>query len=110
MLPCSHSLSFHVLITHLNKRICMHASAGIALFDITPQIRARVKQLGVKEGFVNVLSRHTTTAIAINEYETRLLDDIRQVRGLQGLVREKAACGLAGTACCRAAVAATHSS
>lgn len=51
---------------------------GIALFDITPQIRQRVQQLGVTEGFVNVLSRHTTTAVAINEYETRLLDDIRQ--------------------------------
>jgi thiamine phosphate synthase YjbQ (UPF0047 family) len=55
--------------------------AGIALFDITPQIRQRVQQLGVTEGFVNVLSRHTTTAVAINEYETRLLDDIRQVGG-----------------------------
>lgn len=31
------------------------------------------------EGFVNVLSRHNTTAIAINEAEERLLDDIRQV-------------------------------
>ncbi len=28
---------------------------------------------------VNVLSRHTTTAVVINEYETRLLDDCRQV-------------------------------
>lgn len=32
------------------------------------------------KGFVNVLSRHTTTAIAINEHEQRLLDDIRQER------------------------------
>ncbi len=40
----------------------------------------QVDELGVTEGFVNVLSRHTTTAISINEYETRLLDDIRQVR------------------------------
>lgn len=54
-------------------------SAGTALFDITPHIRQLVQQLGVTEGFVNVLSRHTTTAVAINEYETRLLDDIRQV-------------------------------
>ena len=43
------------------------------------QIKAEVEQLGVQEGFVNVLSRHTTTAIAINECEARLLDDIRQV-------------------------------
>ena len=29
---------------------------------------------------MNVLSRHTTTAVTINECEPRLLDDIRQVR------------------------------
>ncbi|KAL4425121.1 hypothetical protein ABPG77_008226 [Micractinium sp. CCAP 211/92] len=51
---------------------------GIHIVDITPQIRAEVERLGVAEGFVNVLSRHTTTAIAINEAEDRLLDDIRQ--------------------------------
>jgi thiamine phosphate synthase YjbQ (UPF0047 family) len=44
-----------------------------------PQIRAEVERLGVAEGFVNVLSRHTTTAVTINECEPRLLDDIRQV-------------------------------
>jgi len=38
-----------------------------------------VQQLGVTEGCVKVLSRHTTTAVTINEHETRLLDDIRQV-------------------------------
>lgn len=59
-------------------QIEIETKPGIALFDITPQIRQRVQQLGVTEGFVNVLSRHTTTAVAINEYETRLLDDIRQ--------------------------------
>uniref|UniRef100_A0A383WEC1 Secondary thiamine-phosphate synthase enzyme n=1 Tax=Tetradesmus obliquus TaxID=3088 RepID=A0A383WEC1_TETOB len=59
-------------------QIEIETKPGIALFDITPQIRQRVQQLGVTEGFVNVLSRHTTTAVAINEYETRLLDDVRQ--------------------------------
>jgi hypothetical protein len=44
------------------------------------QIRAEVERLGVSDGFVNVLSRHTTTAVTINECEPRLLDDIRQVR------------------------------
>ena len=42
------------------------------------QIRAEVERLGVQEGTVNVLSRHTTTAVTINECEPRLLDDIRQ--------------------------------
>lgn len=60
-------------------QIELDTQLGISLFDITPQIRQRIAELGVTEGCVNVLSRHTTTAIAINEYETRLLDDIRQV-------------------------------
>ena len=36
-------------------------------------------QSGLVEGTVNVLSRHTTTAVTINENETRLMDDVRQV-------------------------------
>lgn len=51
---------------------------GIALFDITAAIKEEIKKAGVKEGYVHVLSRHTTTAITINENEPRLLDDIRQ--------------------------------
>eukprot|EP00879_Flechtneria_rotunda_P010641 GHRR01011121.1.p1 GENE.GHRR01011121.1~~GHRR01011121.1.p1 ORF type:complete len:204 (+),score=20.41 GHRR01011121.1:152-763(+) len=60
------------------SKLEIETQPGIALVDITPQIKQQVKQLGVSEGFVNILSRHTTTAIAINESETRLLDDIRQ--------------------------------
>lgn len=61
-----------------------HTLPGVALFDITPQIRQQVQELGVTEGFVNIISRHTTTAVTINEHETRLLDDIRQVSGWGG--------------------------
>lgn len=32
----------------------------------------------MKHGFVNVVSRHTTTAVMLNEYESRLVDDVRQ--------------------------------
>lgn len=52
---------------------------GIAVFDITPEVRSAVEASGVTEGQVNVLSRHTTTAVTINEAEPRLMDDIRQV-------------------------------
>lgn len=34
--------------------------------------------LADSNGFVNVLSRHTTTAVTINEMEGRLVDDVRQ--------------------------------
>lgn len=32
----------------------------------------------MQEGWVNVVSRHTTTAVTLNECESRLMDDVRQ--------------------------------
>jgi secondary thiamine-phosphate synthase enzyme len=50
---------------------------GIALHDITPGLREAVSESGIENGFVTVTSQHTTTAIAINEYEKRLLGDVK---------------------------------
>lgn len=55
----------------------LETGAGISLHDITPDIRAAIAKSGISNGFVTVTSQHTTTAIAINEYEARLLDDVR---------------------------------
>jgi len=60
------------------SEISLNSQPGISIFDITPDIRSIVEAKGVKEGCVNVLSRHTTTAITINENEPRLLDDVRR--------------------------------
>lgn len=60
------------------EEMVVDTKPGIALFDITPQIREIVARSGVQEGCVNVLSRHTTTALTINEAEPRLMDDVRQ--------------------------------
>jgi len=51
---------------------------GIALHDITPQIHGLVADSGLARGFLTVNSRHTTTAITINENEERLLEDVRR--------------------------------
>jgi secondary thiamine-phosphate synthase enzyme len=50
---------------------------GIALIDITPEIRAHIIEAGLRDGVAVVTSRHTTTAITINENEGRLLEDAR---------------------------------
>lgn len=42
----------------------------ITVEDLTPSIEALVKSSGVREGTVTVISRHTTTAITINEWES----------------------------------------
>lgn len=49
----------------------------IGIYNITPQIQQLVASTGIQNGQVLVFSRHTTTALAINEYEARLLEDIK---------------------------------
>ena len=51
---------------------------GVHFIDLTPDLRAVVKESGIQDGTVNVLSRHTTCGITINEMEERLVDDSRQ--------------------------------
>jgi secondary thiamine-phosphate synthase enzyme len=50
---------------------------GIAIHNITPQVQEFVASSGITHGQVLVCSRHTTTAIVINEDEIRLLADIK---------------------------------
>ena len=52
---------------------------GISLHDLMPELRDAVEKSGISNGFVTVTSQHTTTAIAINEYEQRLLEDVKTV-------------------------------
>ena len=42
-----------------------------------PGIKNTVAKSGIKNGFVTVTSQHTTTAIAINENEERLEEDVK---------------------------------
>lgn len=49
----------------------------IGIYNLSPKIQAFVAASAVQNGQVLICSRHTTTAIAINEYEERLLEDIK---------------------------------
>jgi thiamine phosphate synthase YjbQ (UPF0047 family) len=50
---------------------------SISVEDLTPTIRRMLKASGMQQGVVNVLSRHTTTAVTINERESRLAQDLQ---------------------------------
>lgn len=50
----------------------------ITVQDLTPSVRQLLQQSGLKQGTVTVISRHTTTAITINESESRLARDMEQ--------------------------------
>lgn len=50
---------------------------GTHFIDLTSRIDDMIARTGVREGTVHVISRHTTTAVTINEMEDRLVDDAR---------------------------------
>jgi secondary thiamine-phosphate synthase enzyme len=55
----------------------LQTGSGIQLHDITPRVRDVVRDSDVCNGIVTVTSRHTTTALVVNENESRLLEDAR---------------------------------
>lgn len=64
-------------MTIINKFIEVETSEGINIHNITPQIEEIIASTSIQNGQVVVFSRHTTTALAINENEERLLADVK---------------------------------
>jgi len=61
----------------ISSIIELETGHGIALHDLMQAIKDTVANSGIKNGFVTITSQHTTTAIAINENEDRLVDDVK---------------------------------
>lgn len=49
---------------------------GVAVHDLTPALTEFVANSAIDEGLLTVTSRHTTTALVVNENEERLLEDL----------------------------------
>jgi len=64
-------------MTIKHEILTIETDAGIGIYNITPQIEQLLWASGIKNGQAVVFSRHTTTALAINEYEERLLEDVK---------------------------------
>lgn len=64
-----------------NAVIELETEPGICIQNITPQIVKILEETSCKTGQVTVFSRHTTTALAINENEERLLEDVKRHLG-----------------------------
>jgi secondary thiamine-phosphate synthase enzyme len=60
---------------------CIRITTGqpTEFIDITTQIQAVVAVSGIRWGFVNVQSLHTTAAVVLNEHEPLLLSDFAAV-------------------------------
>jgi secondary thiamine-phosphate synthase enzyme len=55
----------------------IQTKTDIDIYDLTSDVQRCVDISGISEGQALIFSRHTTTALAINEYEQRLLVDIK---------------------------------
>ena len=62
----------------ISSFIKLDTGKGITLHDLMPGIKDAIANSGIKNGFVTVTSQHTTTAIAINENEARLVEDVKR--------------------------------
>ncbi|MBD2254979.1 secondary thiamine-phosphate synthase enzyme YjbQ [Nostoc parmelioides] len=60
-----------------NKIIEIETEAGINIYNITAEIKDFLAATAIQNGQILVFSQHTTTALAINEDEVRLLEDIK---------------------------------
>ncbi len=62
----------------VHRLVHLDTGPGIDFHDLTPRIRQCIDETGITDGFVIVTSRHTTTALFVNENEPRLLEDVRR--------------------------------
>eukprot|EP00980_Cylindrotheca_fusiformis_P011398 scaffold2642_cov120-Cylindrotheca_fusiformis.AAC.7 len=51
---------------------------AVSVEDLTPTVSSMLQASGMQQGVVNIISRHTTTAITINEWEKRLGKDMEE--------------------------------
>jgi secondary thiamine-phosphate synthase enzyme len=60
---------------------CIRVSTGhpTAFVDLTARLEAFVAAAGLRSGILNVQTRHTTTAIVVNEHEPLLLADFEEL-------------------------------
>ena len=58
--------------------ISLATESSLEFVDITQRVRALVTASGVREGMITVFSRHTTTAVKVNERCDRLQKDMHE--------------------------------
>ena len=76
------SIHRHVTITITSER-------PTQFIDVTDRLEALVVETGMRSGFVNVQTLHTTTAIVVNEHEPLLLVRFRHAARAHGAVRRR---------------------
>ncbi len=58
--------------------LSLKSASRIELTDLTERLKELLQETKIRDGFLNLMSLHTTTALFINEWQNALLDDIRE--------------------------------
>ena len=58
--------------------LSLKSKSRIELTDLTERLKELLQEAKVRDGFLNLMSLHTTTALFVNEWQNALLDDIRE--------------------------------
>ncbi|HEX4945468.1 MAG TPA: secondary thiamine-phosphate synthase enzyme YjbQ [Blastocatellia bacterium] len=61
-----------------HRTLQFHTQEALQFIDLTALLLQFVDDSGISHGFLNVQTRHTTTAIIINENEPLLLEDLKK--------------------------------
>ena len=61
-----------------SKKLILNSSRNFEIIDITSMIN---DEIDIKSGIVNIFSKHSTSAIVVNENESGLLNDLELVLG-----------------------------
>lgn len=60
------------------KEINLHIKEKFEFIDITKRVKEIVRKSKVKNGFVIIFTKHTTSAVRINENEKFLVEDMKK--------------------------------
>ena len=68
----------HLSLGAYHGSICLNTDAPLQFLDFTERLAEVVRDSRIRTGFVNVQTKHTTTAVMVNENEPLLLEDMRR--------------------------------
>lgn len=61
-----------------HDQVALATRKRVQFIDLSELVRERVRRSGVRNGLVNVHTKHTTTAVVVNENEHHLLRDFEE--------------------------------
>ena len=64
------------MVQLMHHRLDLQTVGSFSCHDITTDLQALIDRSGISDGLLVAVGQHTTTALALNENEERLLVDI----------------------------------